>query len=297
MAVTIQSVMHVNVNCSRLARSRAFYERGLGLASGSHTNPVPQDGAGFGLSGPVQWDAHILQDARGFAGPGIDLLEWKQPPPVGRPHESPKSPGFGALRLEVPGLEAVRAAAVAAGGTAVADARERPVGPGRRAPVLELLDPDGTRVQLEEVPGSDGPRLAGLRASCGDLQRSLEWYEHVLGLEARGGSFGSDPDEDAWSARRLWPVGQDAFSLDLVQWARPGPGAAYAEANHLGIYRMAFLVADMREAHAELLERGCQAPDPVWLDMGPDIPIEGLWACFFPDPDGACLELIESPRL
>ena len=25
--------------------------------------------------------------------------------------------------------------------------------------------------------------------------------------------------------------------------------------------------------------------------------IEGLWACFFPDPDGTCLELIESPRL
>jgi hypothetical protein len=31
--------------------------------------------------------------------------------------------------------------------------------------------------------------------------------------------------------------------------------------------------------------------------MGPEIPIDGLWALFFRDPDGSCLELIESPRV
>ena len=31
------------------------------------------------------------------------------------------------------------------------------------------------------------------------------------------------------------------------------------------------------------------------LEMGPEVPIAGLWAVFFRDPDGTCLELIERP--
>ena len=84
MAISIERVMHVNVNCSDLERSLAFYRDVVGLVPASHTHPVPQDGAGFGMSGQVQWDAHIMQDERGFAGPAVDLLEWKQPGPVGR---------------------------------------------------------------------------------------------------------------------------------------------------------------------------------------------------------------------
>jgi hypothetical protein len=30
--------------------------------------------------------------------------------------------------------------------------------------------------------------------------------------------------------------------------------------------------------------------------MGPEIPIDGVWAVFFPDPDGTCMELIETPK-
>jgi hypothetical protein len=31
--------------------------------------------------------------------------------------------------------------------------------------------------------------------------------------------------------------------------------------------------------------------------MGPEIPVDGVWALFFPEPDGACLELIETPKI
>jgi hypothetical protein len=31
--------------------------------------------------------------------------------------------------------------------------------------------------------------------------------------------------------------------------------------------------------------------------MGPGIPVDGLWAVFFRDPDGTCLELIQRPAL
>ena len=45
-------IFHVNVNCSNLDRSRAFYVDGLGLSLGVRTTvDHPQPGAGFGLDG------------------------------------------------------------------------------------------------------------------------------------------------------------------------------------------------------------------------------------------------------
>ena len=74
-------------------------------------------------------------------------------------------------------------------------------------------------------------------------------------------------------------------------------GAPAAAANQLGLFRMAFLVEDARAGHAELLRRGVETGEPVWLDMGPDVPVDGLWAVFFRDPDGTCLELIQTPTV
>src|SRR5258706_653136 len=85
MALPLLSTVHVNANCSDLARSLAFYRDLVGLTPLSHTKPVPQDGHGFGLDGRVQWDAHLLHDERGVAGPAIDLLEWQGPSPTRRP--------------------------------------------------------------------------------------------------------------------------------------------------------------------------------------------------------------------
>jgi catechol 2,3-dioxygenase-like lactoylglutathione lyase family enzyme len=85
-------------------------------------------------------------------------------------------------------------------------------------------------------------------------------------------------------------------AIELVEWLRPAPvGRPYPAPNHLGIFRMAFLVEDARACYAELRERGVECPPPVWLEMGPEIPVDGLWAVFFPDPDGTLLELIQAP--
>ncbi|MBW2388409.1 MAG: VOC family protein [Deltaproteobacteria bacterium] len=67
MAISIERVMHVNVNCSDLERSLAFYRDVVGLAPASHTNPVPQDGAGFGAGAVGR--AHPAGCA-GICGPG-----------------------------------------------------------------------------------------------------------------------------------------------------------------------------------------------------------------------------------
>jgi catechol 2,3-dioxygenase-like lactoylglutathione lyase family enzyme len=143
--------------------------------------------------------------------------------------------------------------------------------------------------------------------NCSDLARSLAFYTDNLGLEVTGRSapgpqpgaaFGFDGDCE-WEAAFLSLPGQHGtFTVDLLEWKHPAPiGRPYATANHRGIYRLAFMVDDIQACTETLRNNGVVgAEDPVQLDMGPGIPIEGLWASFFPDPDGTCLELIQEPR-
>jgi hypothetical protein len=53
-------VVHVNVNCWRL--EPVTPHRDALSSRCSHTKPPPQDGAGFGMPGHVQWDAIIHDD-------------------------------------------------------------------------------------------------------------------------------------------------------------------------------------------------------------------------------------------
>ena len=285
MAIEVQAVAHVNVNCSQLERSLAFYRDFVGLAPGSHTNPVPQAGEGFGLAGDIQWDAYILHDRRGLAGPGLDLLEWKRPAPVLRSDPGATKLGLARPVVQVPSLDEAEEQARLAG-----------VAVRREAGVLECADPDGTWIELRQDPRGRERRLHGVILHCSDLARSVEWYGRVFGFVA-GADTRVAAGPEGWSCCELQaPDGE--FAIEVRQALGPRRlGAPLSQANQLGLYRMAFLVADMRAARAELSAQGVTCPEPVWLDMGPEIPIEGLWACFFPDPDGTCLELIESPRL
>jgi catechol 2,3-dioxygenase-like lactoylglutathione lyase family enzyme len=306
MAIPIQRVVHVNVNCSDLERSLGFYRDFVGLTPMSHTRPVPQDGAGFGLEGEVQWDAHLLHDARGILAPAIDLLEWKRPRPTGRPYLAANHLGMFRVCLLVPDVDDVYARALQRGVPCESPPTRIPVIPEQDLVVKALFcrDPDGTLVEFIEQPGE--VRLIHVNVNCRDLARSLDWYQRVLGLEIRGEShpgpipgapLGLEGDVE-WDARFLFPPGQDAFAIDLLEWKSPRPmGSPYPCANHLGLYRMAFLVEDIRACQAELERLGVEATPPVFLDMGPDLPIAGVWALFFRDPDGTCLELIESPKL
>jgi catechol 2,3-dioxygenase-like lactoylglutathione lyase family enzyme len=316
VAIPIQSVMHVNVNCSDLERSLAFYRDIVGLTPAAHTNPLPQKGFPMGAgaeeeplanaAGPVQWDAWMLQDVRGFAGPSVDLLRWQIPSPVGHPYTDPSHLGFARLGVLVPDIESAHRKASEAGYRCLSPPGQVPVDPDREARLFVVLDPDGIRIELIEQAAMTSPQLMFVDVNCSDHARSLEWYERVLGLEVRGrwgpGSVRGDVNgiegDVEWEVAYLFPPGQEAFAIDLVQWHRPAPiGRPYANANHLGLYRMAFMVEDIRSCHDELLRQGVECPAPIWLDMGPDIPIDGLFALFFPDPDGTCIELIESPKL
>lgn len=305
MALPILGIVHVNANCSELERSLRFYRDLVGLSPVVHTKPAPQPGVGFGLAGDASWDAWMLQDARGHAGPSLDLLEWKQPRPTGRPYAEANHLGMFRLCLAVPDVDAVHARLVAAGVPCLSPPVVAPIDPAAGLSVRFFCarDPDGTAVEFLEQPGP--LRLLHVNVNCSDLARSAEWYRRVLGLEAVGrsapgpvdGAGFALPGRVEWRAEFLVVPGQASpFVIDLLEWRTPRPvGRPYASANHLGLYRLAFLVEDARACHAELVRMGVETGPPVWLEMGPEVPVPGLWAVFFRDPDGTCLELIGRP--
>ncbi len=95
------------------------------------------------------------------------------------------------------------------------------------------------------------------------------------------------------ATRLLDPAG--AFTVELQGQPRDAAAAAPA-ANHLGIYRMAMLTDAIDEDRRRLLDAGVRCySEPATLDMGPGLPT--LRAVFFADPDGATVELIETPRV
>ena len=237
-------IFHVNVNCSDLAVSRAFYVERAGLAEGVRTTPEGvQSGAAFGLD-RARWDAWILVGDDGFAGGAIDLLEWQEPAPVGAA-PGPSDPGFAGL------------------GIAVA--------PGRPTGVVQ--DPDGVRVEL--VTGSP-TGLAFVRVACADLDRSRAFYA-ALGFRATTADAIVDVDGTVLDAPGGGPV---RLVLDPAHHAEP----ARRPANTIGIWRTALLVTGLDATIARLRAAGVPfLSDAQSMAMGPGLPELRFVCCRGPD--------------
>ena len=206
-------IFHVNVNCSDLARSRAFYVEGCGLTEGVRTTPeTTQSGAAFGL-GRARWDAWILVGAAGFDGGAIDLLQWQEPPPAARPPAALFEAGFQRIGLLVPDLDVVIANAPALGGVVWSEPVVHELADGGRVRLVLMSDPDGVAVELVE---GDTNRLSFVGVTCSDLERSLAFYR-TLGFRELA-RFPSARD----SAPHLRVDGP--MSMLEVLLRAPGPG-------------------------------------------------------------------------
>ena len=306
MALELLSVMHVNVNCTDLARSLGFYSDQVGLCPQSHTRPLPQEGAGFGLPGQVVWDAYLLHDDRGHGGAAVDLLEWQTPTPKASSPAVANRLGFGRLCLSHADLDTLHGVLEGAGVECLSPPVSVPVLEDQSVRFFVCRDPDGTLIEFIERPGP--LRMSHININCRDLDASSAWYQRVLGVApiapraepppAPGGGFGF-AGQCRYRADFLAVGGRaDSLLLDLLEWQDPMPiGAPLEDANAVGLFRMAFMVADAKASCRELDALGVEHSGPCWLEMGPEIPIDGLHAVFFRDPDGTCLELIETPRL
>lgn len=297
MPIAPSRIYHVNVNCSDLDRSLAFYTDLVGLSPATRTVPAdPQPGDAFGLE-QVQWDAWILKGDSGYESPVLDLLEWAVPPPQGEPAADPVATGFNRLGFTTPDLGAMHDRLTSAGVEVWSAPTTLEFERGGGTRLFVCRDPDGTL--LEFVEGTD-THLSHIVVNCADLDASRRYYTDVIGLtphdEARASSqsgliFGIDQSISIEVARFRDPASE--FIVELHGWISPPPAQQpIRKPNDLGIFRMAWVTGDIDRDYAALDDAGvtCYSP-PAGLEMGPGIP--PLRALFWGDPDGACLELIQ----
>ena len=292
-------IFHVNVNCSDVARSRGFYVDGCGLVDGVRTAPEgAQPGVAFGLD-RARWDAWILVGANGFDGGAIDLLEWKEPPPIGAPAGALYESGFQRLGLLVTDLDRAIANTAARGGTVWSEPNVHHLPNRREIRIIFVNDPDGTAIELVE---GDACRLSFVGVTCRDLELSVAFYR-TLGFRELA-RFASAPE----TAPHLRVDG--AVSMVEVLMAAPGGGevqlmlvgfevptvraAEPRAANTLGMWRTALLLPDLDGAVAAVQRAGIELISaPQRMAMGPGLP-ELRFVCFR-GPDHEVVELIEEP--
>ncbi len=312
MTLPILAVAHVNLNCADLAANRSFFAA-LGLTATIRTDPAPQDCTAFGFEGDARWDAWMMQDSR-EGGTALDLLEWKEPRPIGSPPAAGLQPGLERLGLTAADIEAARKSVLAHGGWA-SEIQELSLGPGAVRTGFGATTPEG---QPLLVLAADGDRLAHVGIGCTDLSRSEDFYVSLFGFQAMAevapgplpasvfqpGPSANEEGSVQWRAKILYPAQPKAepgqphpFHVLLTEWENPKPqGRGTAEPHHLGLFRMAFLVDNIEEGHEELKRIGVDGLSPVVsLDLGPSCPAPNCSAVFFRDPDGTCLELIGAP--
>jgi catechol 2,3-dioxygenase-like lactoylglutathione lyase family enzyme len=143
------------------------------------------------------------------------------------------------------------------------------------------------------------PRLNHVSVTCADLDRSLEFYVGLLGLELTARGERSSATLDAIIG--LGPVrlrfaevamGEGAF-LELFQYLEPcGEGVASRTCDH-GNVHFAVEVDDIHEKHRRLTEAGIVTrSEPVLITTGGWI---GAKAFYSLDPDGVTVECLEFP--
>lgn len=133
-----------------------------------------------------------------------------------------------------------------------------------------------------------------------DLDRSIYFYHDLLGLP-----FANEPTE--WFAGEalekgvgvpgatlrqvsMW-VGPHS-TMELIEYGnRPADSTKPIPNNHLGAAHVCFKVDDINAKKAELESKGVQFYSDVnVVDEGP---LAGWRWCYFSDPDGLALELVE----
>ncbi len=303
MAIPVQHIIHINLNCSDNMGSKRMIEEFVGLSGDFHLNAEPQDGSGIGLGKGIQWDGWLMLDHRSIAGAGIDMLEWLNPVSAESPYKKPNNLGFTRLAVFVPDLDRVYQKMIDEGINCFSE----PVlskRMGRR--FFCCTNHDGTVFELVEREGI--VEMGYVNINCKSLGRSKEWYEEVLGFRQdygpvvetqASGALGLDEKYKTESVSMHLVGREDHFGINLQEWISPKPlGNPYGSATNLGFYRLAFSVDSVQECYEELKTMGVDCPyPPISLDMGPDIPTNDLCALFFLDPDGICVELIQNPEV
>ena len=132
-----------------------------------------------------------------------------------------------------------------------------------------------------------------------DLERSLRFYEDVLGLErlfqpedVTGPGFGKATKIEGAKIRyAVLRVGTGTSFLWLIQFLNPKAKPSQQRVADTGAPHVAFRVDDIDEAKAKLESKGAKFnSDPIRVDDGP---LSGRSFAYLLDPDGIIIEIFE----
>ena len=117
---------------------------------------------------------------------------------------------------------------------------------------------------------------------CRDLKASLSFYQEILGFAIIQEEYRNE--RDSWKVDLTLP-GRDGMQIELFTF--PNPPVRQTEPEACGLRHLAFAVADIETAVAELTLRGvsCEA---IRRDES-----SGRRFVFLRDPDGLPIELCE----
>jgi len=133
-----------------------------------------------------------------------------------------------------------------------------------------------------------------------DLDRSIYFYHDVLGLpfaneptpwfEGPSLSAGVGVPDARLRQVSLW-VGERS-TMEMIEYAnRPETSTKPIPNNHLGAAHVCFLVEDIAAKKADLESKGVKFYSDInVVDEGP---LAGWRWCYFSDPDGLALELVQ----
>jgi catechol 2,3-dioxygenase-like lactoylglutathione lyase family enzyme len=137
-----------------------------------------------------------------------------------------------------------------------------------------------------------------------DIERSVDWYTRVLGLEL----VHRQRQENAYTQVLVGipgavleiaqfavpgvPPARSTHMLELVEYVTPrGARTSGPPTNDVGCAHLALLVTDIHARFARLQGLGVQFFNPpVEITAGANA---GGFACYFRDPDGITLELLQ----
>jgi catechol 2,3-dioxygenase-like lactoylglutathione lyase family enzyme len=136
-----------------------------------------------------------------------------------------------------------------------------------------------------------------------NLERSVRWYTDVLGLELvhrqRGDSdyirtLVGVPDAVIEVAMLKLPGVDPKYSthmLELVEYLQPEGGVVELANTNVGVAHLAFIVDDIHDRHRALVAQNVEFVNPpVAITEGANA---GGFTCYFKDPDGITLELLQ----
>jgi catechol 2,3-dioxygenase-like lactoylglutathione lyase family enzyme len=140
-----------------------------------------------------------------------------------------------------------------------------------------------------------------------DIDRSIDWYTRVLGLELVHRQHQENEYTDALIgipgialevAQFRLPTVASPYSshmLELIQYSRGAdPTVVDLPTNRVGVAHLALLVDDIHERYERMLNENVAFQNPpVMITAGANL---GGYACYFRDPDGITLELLQFSR-